>query len=154
MEEEEAALRRHATALADAVEEALPGWVERSVRRRLGAGDDAAVLAAAADAGARARHDVGRDVRALLDTDVDEQWTGPLALLRSAVRYPTEVLRAAGVPPVARDEFAERSFPDDVYDLAPATWADVDPALHDLGLTWGAAKAWVVLARRRAEGRR
>ena len=85
---------------------------------------------------------------------MDEQRTGPLAVIRTAVRYPTEVLAAAGVGPVQRDEFAERSFPDDVYDLAPASFADLDPALHEPGLVWGAAKAHVVLARRRAEGKR
>jgi hypothetical protein len=61
----------------------------------------------------------------------------------------TAVLREAGARPVARDEFGERSFPDDVYDLSPATWTDVDPALHEPGLVWGAAKAHVHLARRR-----
>jgi hypothetical protein len=59
------------------------------------------------------------------------------------------VLRAAGVPPVRRDEFAEHAFPDDVYDLAPASFADVDPSLHEPGLVWGAAKAHVHLSRRR-----
>ena len=48
----------------------------------------------------------------------------------------------------------ERAFPDDVYDLAPASFADVDPALHEPGLVWGAAKAHVHLARRRRDGRR
>jgi hypothetical protein len=85
---------------------------------------------------------------------VDQQATGPLALLREAVRYPTAVLADAGVPPVVRDEFAVRAFPDDAYGLAPAAFADVDPSLHEPGLVWGAAKAHVVLARRRAEGRR
>jgi hypothetical protein len=156
-DEEEAALAAHAAALADAVDAALPAWVDRSVRRLLAAAGrdgDPAVLEEAAEAGRRARDDVGGAVRRLLATDVDAQPTGPLAVIRGAVRYPTEVLRRAGVPPVVRDEFAERSFPDDVYDLSPATWADLDPALHDLGMTWGAAKAWVVLARRRAEGKR
>jgi hypothetical protein len=41
-----------------------------------------------------------------------------------------------------------------VYDLTPASFADVDPALHEPGLVWGAAKAHVHLARRRREGRR
>ena len=54
-----------------------------------------------------------------------------------------------GVPPVVRDEVAEQVMPDDVYDLAPGAWADVDDALAEPGLTWGAAKAYVVLARRR-----
>lgn len=142
-----------ATALADAIEVALPGWVERSVVARAGlVGPD--VRAAATDAGRRAATEVGAAMRALLAADVDEQRTSPLALLRQAVRYPTEVLRDAGVAPVRRDDFAERAFPDDVYDLAPATWSDIDASLHDRGIVWGAAKAHVVLARRRREGKR
>jgi hypothetical protein len=50
---------------------------------------------------------------------------------------------------VARDEFQIRNFPDDDYDLTPAAFADVDPAHHEPGLVWGAAKAHVHLARRR-----
>ena len=105
---------------------------------------------AARDAGERARVEVGAAVRALLETDVDAQRTNPLSLLRDAVRYPTMVLQSAGVPAVAsRDDFAARAFPEDVYDLAPATWSDVDPALQDPGITWGAWKAYVHLSRRR-----
>jgi hypothetical protein len=55
---------------------------------------------------------------------------------------------------VARDEFSERNFPDDTYDLTPASFADVDPSLHEPGLEWGAAKAHVHLARRRRQGTR
>jgi hypothetical protein len=84
----------------------------------------------------------------LLALDVDEQRVNPLALVRRAVSYPTAVLRDAGVPPVVRDEFDERAFPDDVYGLAPAAFADIDPALHEPGLLWGAAKAHAHLARR------
>ena len=144
-----------ATALADAVEAALPRWVERSVERLAGVFFgvvDPAVRAAAVEAGLRAAVEVGGDVRTLLLADVDQQRRNPLALLRSAVSYPAAVLRDVGVPPVVRDDFAERAFPDDDYGLVPATWADVDPALHERGIVWGAAKAHVVLARRRAEG--
>ena len=140
----------HATALADAVEVALPGWVERSVVRImaawLGRAPDADVLEAAHDAGRRAATEVGAEVRALLEADIDEQWTTPLSLLRAAVRFPTAVLRDAGVPPVERDPFRERLEPDDLYDLSPASFADVDPALAEPGMVWGAAKA---LAHRR-----
>jgi len=90
---------------------------------------------------------------ALLSADVDVQRAGPLALLRTAVRYPTSVLDAAGVPAVARDSFESGAFPEDRYALAPATWSDVDPALHEPGIVWGAWKAATVLGRRRAEGR-
>ena len=70
------------------------------------------------------------------------------------MRYPTEVLRRAGVPPVARDEFAVHAFPDDDYGLTPAAFVDIDPSLQDPGVRWGAAKAHVVLSRRRQEGKR
>src|SRR5918998_1467217 len=105
------ALARYATALADGIDAAIPGWVDRAVR-------------------------------------------GVLAGQGIAVDDATAVLRAAGARPVPRDEFSERSFPDYVYDLSPATFADVDPSLHEPGLLWGAAKAHVHLARRRREGRR
>jgi hypothetical protein len=137
-------------ALADAVEAALPAWVERSVARIAGGffgRVDPEVMAAAAEAGRRARQDVGPRVRALLEADIDEQRTTPLSLLRGAVRYPTGVLRAAGVPPAERDQAQARLFPDDVYDLAPATFADVDPSLTEVGMAWGAAKAFVHLQR-------
>ncbi|MGH2686249.1 MAG: hypothetical protein ACRDJP_12355, partial [Actinomycetota bacterium] len=137
-----ALMEEYANALAAAVEEALPRWVTRSVERILIASSgtaDPAVMAEAAEAGLRATADVMPRLRALLATDVDQQRTNPLSILRSAVRYPTEVLRAAGVPPVRRDDFDVRAFPDDDYGLAPASFADVDPALHEPGLAWGAA---------------
>lgn len=91
---------------------------------------------------------------ALLGTDVDEQRANPLDILRDAIGGPTAVLRAAGAQPVARDRFAEERFPNDVFDLTPATWADIDESLAEPGLTWGAWKAAVVLTRRRDEGLR
>ncbi|MGI8777820.1 MAG: hypothetical protein ACR2LJ_10680, partial [Acidimicrobiales bacterium] len=141
-------MREHATALADAIEGALPGWVERSVAQRLHGQPELdgptieRVLAAAAEAGRRARAEVGPRVRALLEADIDEQPTTPLALVRTAVSYPGTVLAAAGVPPARRDDTQVRLFPDDVYDLTPASFADVGPELAEPGLAWGVAKAW------------
>jgi hypothetical protein len=151
------ALARYATDLADGIDRAIPGWVDRCVRRVLaeqGMPLDGPVTAEIDGAGQRARDEGVPRVRALLATDVDEQAGNPLAILRALVHYPTAVLRSAGARPVARDEFRVRNFPDDAYDLSPATFADVDPALHDPGLVWGAAKAHVHLARRRREGMR
>lgn len=144
----------HAAALADAIDAVLPAWVERSTLRVMTAwkGEvDASVREAASEAGRQAVAEVGPQVRALLAADIDDQRTTPLSLLRGAVRYPTAVLRAAGVPPVQRDEQQERLFPDDVYDLAPATFGDVDPALADAGMSWGAAKAFEHLQRHKAK---
>jgi hypothetical protein len=146
-------LARYATALADAIDRALPGWVVGCVERVMG--DVTPDIAGEAEAaGDRARAELMPEVRRLLATDVDRQWTGPLDLLRRAVPYPTAVLRAAGVPPRPRDEVAARLFPDDIYDLAPASFVDLDPELRDAGIEWGAAKAHTVLTRRRKEGRR
>lgn len=154
---DEAKLAALAGALADAVEAAVPTWVQRSVERLVVAHQGlvtGAVRAAAATAGRRCAEEVGAQLRAVLASDVDEQRTNPLALLRAAVAYPTAVLQEAGVPPVVRSDFDERAFPDDLYGLAPATWSDIDPELQEPGLVWGAAKAHVVLTRRRAEGKR
>ena len=133
--------------------DAVPGWVERSVARLVvawtGEAPGPPVVDAARDAGQQAATEVGAQVRALLEADIDDQRTTPLAVLRGAVRYPTDVLRAAGVPPVERDPIQQRLLPDDLYDLSPATFADVDPALAEPAMLWGAAKA--VAHRRRHE---
>lgn len=155
--EDERRLAAFADELADGVRAALPRWVVRSVHQRYDAwagGVPAEVASAAEAAGQRAADDVGQRVADLLAMDVDDQWTNPLAIVRTAVRWPTRVLDEAGVPPVVRDALAEQHFPDDVYDLVPGAFADLDEGLHEPGLVWGAAKAHVVLARRRAEGRR
>ena len=153
---DDAAIAGYAEALADAADDVIAGWVRRCVERRLvdwSGSAEPEVLARAQVAGGRARAEVIPALRELLATDVDAQRSTPLAVLRRAVRYPTEVLAGAGVPAVVRDELAERAFPEDAYDLVPGSFADVDPALREPGLLWGAAKAHVVLRRRRAEGR-
>jgi hypothetical protein len=151
--EADANLEHHGRALADAVEAVMDAWVVRCVVGRVhdftGGSPSDDVLDAARSAGEQARADVVPRLRALLARDVDEQRVNPLLLLRAAVTYPTGVLRKAGVPPIVRDEFDERAFPDDVYGLTPASFADVDASLHEPGLVWGAAKAHAHLVRRR-----
>ena len=156
-EEPEAALARYADELAAGVDASIARWVVRSVETRMqqwsgAVPDDVRALAEAA--GERARVTVGAEVRELLALDIDAQRDAPLSVLRRAVVHPTRVLEAAGVPHVVRDDIDAAMFPDDVYALAPATFADLDPSLHEAGLAWGAAKAFVHLARRRSEGRR
>lgn len=153
---DEAAFRRYSDELAEAVPPALHRWVQRSVRRiavEAGTTPDESLERAAADAANLCADEVGRRVADLLARDLDEQRSTPLSLLRSATRYPTEVLRRAGVPTPERDSFDAAAFPEDLYGLTPASFADLDDSLHEPGLRWGAAKAHVHLARRRAEGR-
>ncbi|CAM8658982.1 hypothetical protein MCETE7_02101 [Acidimicrobiia bacterium] len=151
------ALATFAAALAEGIDEAIGPWVIGSVRTvyaaQLGVAPPADVLADADRAATAATAEISPKIRELLAKDIDEQRTGPLAILRSAVRFPTEVLVAAGVPSKQRDEFARNQFPDDVYDLNLAAFVDLAPDLHETGLIWGAAKAHVHLSRRRAEGR-
>ena len=142
-----------AALLADGVIAALPGWVERCVAsaceragvtvKELGAQSRAAGLQCAVE--------IGSPLRDLLATDVDEQQSTPLSVLRSAVRFPTQVLAAGGVPAPDRDDFDASRFPDDPYGLTPASFADIDPALGPIGIAWGAAKAFEVLQRRRSQ---
>lgn len=146
---DEQRLAAYGAALADGVERALPAWVERAVVRRLGGPVPDHLADRMAEAGRQAAADVGGRLRELLALDVDRQWTNPLTLIRSAARYPTAVLREAGAPPVERDAHARRLHPDDVYDLTPASFAELGADVNDLGLTWGAAKAHVHLQRRR-----
>lgn len=154
---DEARLAEYARALADALGAALPRWVEREVRRLAaawGAELDADAVVLVTERGTAAKRDVGGAVRALLDTDIDLQRTSPLAIVRSAVRYPSEVLEAIGVPHVVRDPTAVRQFPADRYDLTPGSFADIDESLREPALVWGAAKAHVHLQRRRRESER
>ena len=153
-------MNEEAEELVAAVGAALPGWVRRSVEGLLVAWTgraDPDVLARADEAGEAAVAEVVPRLRRLLTTDIDQQWTNPLSIVRAAVRHPAAVLREAGVPEVARDPFDEASFPDDVYGLTPFSFAEVDPALQEVGIRWGAAKAQEHLARhgaRRTPGER
>jgi hypothetical protein len=133
------------------VDATVEAWVLRCVRDRCTAAGIPfeAHLHAAAEAAGEARRQVLEELGALLAQDVEQQRTNPLAVLRRAVVHPTAVLRAAGVPPVRRGEFEQRSFPDDVYALSPATSRHVAEELHEPGLVWGAWKAKTILDRRR-----
>jgi hypothetical protein len=150
--DDDRALAEYQSQLAAAVDAVVGDWVRRCVEEtcaRAGVAVDEGIRVATDDAAARCRVEVGARLRALFELDVDDQRGTPLQILRDAVRFPTEVLAAAGVPVVERDEFDRRAFPDDVYGLTPAGFADVDSSLHEPGIAWGAAKAHVHLRRHR-----
>lgn len=157
--EEEARARERlaetGAAIVAGVEAQLPRWARAQVDRLLDAwGRAAPDVRARADANAvragdAASHRIVVELRELFDTDPERQTGTPLQIVRSAYREPTSVLAAAGVPPVVRDEFDERAWPDDVYGLVPRTLGDLgDPALAPLHLAWGMAKAAVLRGRR------
>ncbi len=153
-----AAMVVHAHALIAAVDAALPRWAERVVRERwrewAGTEPSPELKAAAAAAGERAQAEIMPALRRLLEADVEAQRSNPLALVRAAVAHPTGVLADAGVPDVVRDADVQRLFPEDRYGLSPASFRDLDPSVHEPGLAWGAAKAHLILTRRRRSGTR
>ena len=140
----------YAQALYESVTAAVPGWIERSALRVLAQGDrepTGDVISAITAAGLQAQAEVDAELKALLEADIDEQPTTPLTVVRRVIRHATVVLLAAGIPPVERDETQRRLFPDDIYDLTPATFGDVDPSLTEPALIWGAHKAMAHLQR-------
>jgi hypothetical protein len=131
----------------------LPGWVVARVAfiadawGRLHADARARLDADAIAAGSAATVRVVASLRELFAVPPAAQRTTPLEIVRSATREVTEVLASAGIPEVERDEFAVRAFPDDLYDVTPATLSDLgDEDLGPLQLAWGLAKAKVLRA--------
>ena len=141
-------------AIVAGVARELPGWVQRQVTRILDAWGRTEPEArahaerAAVDAGDAAAVRVVSELRALMATDPSAQRATPLEIVRSAYREPTTVLEAAEIPPVERDEFDERAWPDDRYGLVIATLGDLgDDDLAPLHFAWGMAKTTVLRAR-------
>ncbi len=126
--------------LLGAVDAALEPWVRSLLVRRApsGAGFEASVPAVVADVAGVVLPPLGE----LLLADIDAQRSSPLALIRRAVPVLTAALDALGARPVERDPFAAEQFPDDRYDVTPATWGDLGEEVADAGLRWGAAKAF------------
>ena len=142
--------------LLDATRRLAPGWLERTTITAAARGgveidaDDPELAAVVDDAVTK----LLAALTALVATDVDEQRTNPLSLFRQAVAEPNALLLRRGALPTTTDRFAVEHFPDDVFGLGPAAWSDIDPELHEPGITWGAWKAMIVLRRRRDEGLR
>lgn len=77
----------------------------------------------------------------LLERPYREQRRGPLEVFQEAMRFPTEVLAAAGVEAPDRDPVAAGALPGDSYDLAPASSRDLGEEVWAAHLRWGAEKA-------------
>lgn len=137
----------YGAALADAIDVSIENWViSVTLARAPHLGGEAAAAAV------QCRREVVGRLRALLALDLDHQTATPLEVLRSAAAFPTAVLRSAGIEGARRDDIDVRRDPDDVYALAPASFADLGPEVGDAGIAWGAAKAYVHLARRNESG--
>jgi hypothetical protein len=147
-------LRTTGETIVDGIAACIPDWVAAQVGRLLDAwgGLDAAGRSRADDdaraAGDAAAVRIVERLRALLAIDPAKQAATPLEIVRTVTCEPTAVLAGLGVPPVVRDAFEERAFPDDIYGLVPHTLGDLgDESLAPLHLAWGMGKAAVLRAR-------
>lgn len=125
-----------ATLLRDAVVRSYRPYIERRFNERgweIGSGVDSAI-----DDGEEWLTDL---LTYHLGLDFSQQQRGPLELLQEAMRFPTAALSELGFPPLDRDAVAESAIPGDVYDLAPASSADLGDEAWQAHLSWGAAKA-------------
>jgi hypothetical protein len=134
--------------MLDGVERLAAGWVVAQVTTILdaygGLGDAERmhVLEQAHDAGEHARDRVVAELRGLFSASPAEQRSTPLEIIRSLRREPTAVLADAGVPPVVRDQYDARAFPDDIYGIVPKAITELgDEALGGALLAWGIGKA-------------
>jgi hypothetical protein len=154
-----ARLEEASAAILAGVARTLPTWVEQRVAfiadawGRLDPPTRAALDARAVEAARSATERVTDALRDLFATDAAAQRTTPLEIVRSAAREVTAVLADAGIPPVVRDAFDERAFPEDRYGVTPSTLADLgDEDLGPLQLAWGLAKTQVLRAERALPG--
>ncbi len=142
---------QYSTRLLETSDQVVAKWVERLIRQHCDEKkiSDPRVGDLCISVIAQVSTEVHDNLVELLSRDVFEQRTNPLAIFRQATRPITELLKNLGSPSVTRDEFDERSFPDDVYGLSPATWVDIDEAMVEPGIEWGAWKAATVMMRKR-----
>jgi len=118
-----------------------PAWLKRSASAAAG-GREVVGLDDAIGEATRFTRD-GLDV--LLVTDPDDYSTNPLSILRASTGPVTAVLVRAGVPPERRDAFLVEQFPEDQFDLNPASFGELDERLTEMGIAWGAALAYLHL---------
>jgi hypothetical protein len=150
-------------ALADAVKEAMPWFVLRTVLERVSDPtwdpvsdpDNKTRLSATLREDLKRLEEtlipsVDRALRAFLTSDVDAQRTTPLTIIRNHMATLNEFLRRTGCAHADRDPFDESAFPNDVFAVGPHAWADFGAAVHEAGLRWGAAKAMAHRQRHRA----
>lgn len=143
----------YSTRLLETSDRVVPHWVERLIQKHcdehmvsgLMVGDH--VSSVVAEVGC----EVHTNLRDLFLLDVLEQRTNPLAIFRQATRTISELLKTTGCAPVMRDEFDERSFPDDIFGLSPASWVDIDETMVEPGIEWGAWKAASIMMRKKKQ---
>ena len=139
----DAVLAAAGLALGEAILGAIELWAENQAVSLGGAAlaDDG--RAVGAEIGVR----IAPELLELLVADVDSQRGTPLTILRAAHGPLTELLRVHRVVELRRDPADVAAQPDDVFAIAPRSFSDLGPDVHDAGIRWGVAKAFAHRAR-------
>lgn len=130
--------------LVSAVDAAIGPWLQHQSRELIGP-DLPTEVTTTIDAVATETH---RLLIELTTADIDQPLSGPLERMRRAVSQLTPALDAAGAQRPRRDPFDAEMRPDDVYALGPMAFSDLGDAVHNAGIGWGAAKAYLHQQRR------
>ena len=123
----------------------IPAWVEAVARARLGESIDQADVADVAD---EIVASVAARMSTLIAADIDEPLSGPLEIVRQSADPLTQFLAQAGASPPDRDPYDVAARPDDRFAVGPMTFLELGQPVHDRGIEWGAAKAFVHRSRR------
>lgn len=144
---------QYSARLLETSNEVVARWVDRLMRKHCDDQkiSDLIVGDLLSSVVARVNKEVDDNLRELLSLDVLEQRSNPLAIFRQATRPISDLLKTVGCAPVVRDEFDERSFPDDIFGLSPATWVDIDEMMVEPGIEWGAWKAATIMMRKKKQ---
>lgn len=145
IDSDEQKYREHAEHLRQTVAEAAESWLLAGLARYV---DTTIAQPDRAEAIAASVTEIDDRLRLLAASDPDEARSGPLELIRQSTGPVQRWLATQQVPAPVRDAWDERSSPGDTYALGPMTFSDLGDAVHQAGITWGAAKAHIHLRRR------
>ncbi len=135
--------------MTSAIETALLDAYEPHVRARLaalGLGESIRGFDEALEAG---QAWLAEQLHALLTLPFASQRRGPLEIFQESMRFPTQALQNAGVPPIERDPVVANALPGDLYGLAPAASHELGDQVWQAHMAWGASKAMAMRTPRR-----
>lgn len=128
--------------LVAAVEETLAGWLSSHVAVLCGQHlrtDEQEISQELEKRLNTVTEDVTRNLRRMASAAIDEPVSGPLEQIRSALVPLTDWLQICGATPNGSPD----SRPDDPFGFGPVTFRDLSDEVHDAGIRWGAAKAFM-----------
>ena len=145
LSDDEQRFEKYGRLLHSAVEGSFEPWLTGLLQDRSGGAElpeevRSAVHSASADAAS--------NIRTLVEADVDVALSGPLEQMRRALTGLAPILDAHGFERPSRDPVESEMRPDDVHSLGPMSFMDLGAEVHEAGISWGAAKAYLHRQRR------